>query len=155
MFGVIVAVYESEVIVNESPEKVFEFFLDPNNLEEITLPELQLKVLDAPNEVQIGTQVDFQVTRFGLDLKATHEVINIDEYCITERQVTGVLKEFEQERRFNATDAGGCCIVNTITFEPPGGLVGAMMTEKKIRASLDEAFEFQDEALQKRFGSPA
>lgn len=148
------AVYKSEVIVNESPEQVFAFFLNPNNLEEITLPSLELKMLDAPNEVQVGTQVDFQVTRFGQDLKATHEVINISEDCITEKQSKGVMKEFEQERRFNATDGGGCRIETTVTFEGPGGLIGAIMTEKKIRSSFDEAFEFQNTALRKRFGAP-
>lgn len=149
------AVYKSEVIVNESPEKVFEFFLNPNNLEQITLPSLQLQMLDAPDEVQVGTQVEFQVTHFGQDLKATHEVISIDEYCITEKQAKGVMKEFEQERRFEAADNGGCRIETTVTFEGPGGLIGAIMTEKRIRSSLDDAFEFQNNTLQEKFGAPA
>lgn len=149
------AVYESEVIVNESPEKVFEFFLNPNNLLEITLPKLQLEMLDAPDEVQVGTEVEFQVTHFGQDLKATHEVVSIENYCIIERQLKGVMKAFEQERRIEAADGGGCRIASTITFEGPGGLIGAIMTEDRIRSSFEEAFEFQNAELQKKFGAPA
>ena len=149
------AVYESEVIVNESPEKVFEFFLNPHNLLDITLPKLSLEMLDAPDEVEVGTEVEFQVTHFGQDLKATHEVISIDEHCITERQLKGVMKSFEQERRIEPADGGGSRISSKITFEGPGGLIGAIMTESRIRSSLDEAFEFQNAELQKKFGAPA
>jgi ligand-binding SRPBCC domain-containing protein len=150
-----VAVFKSEVIVNELPEKVLKFFLNPHNLVEISLPKLQLTMLDAPDEVQIGTEVQFQVTHFGQDLPATHEVISISEDCITERQIKGVMKEFEQERRFAAADGGGCRVTSTINFTGPGGLIGAIMTEDRIKSSLNDAFEFQNEALQKRFGAPA
>ncbi|MFK7818940.1 MAG: hypothetical protein AB8G99_09480 [Planctomycetaceae bacterium] len=148
------AVYKSEVIVNESPEKVFEFFLNPHSLVDITLPKLQLTILNAPDVVEAGTEVEFQMTHFGQDLKATHEVVSLDNDCIVERQAKGVMKEFQQERLIAGTDNGGCRIETTVNFVGPGGLIGAIMTEDRIRSSLDDAFEFQNQALQERFGAP-
>lgn len=148
------AVYKSEVCIKASPQAVFDYFLDPNSLVDITLPALKLKIISGPKEVEVGSVVQFSVNRFGVDFKATHEVISIDEYCITEKQTEGAMKSFEHERRFAETADGGCRIENTITFEGPGGMMGAMMPEKRILSSLAEAFDYQATKLQERFGAP-
>lgn len=147
------AVYKSEVCIKDTPRVLFEFFLNPNNLVEITLPSLKLKILDAPEKVEVGSIVEFQVTQLAFDLKATHEVVLLEEYCITQKQVTGPMKEFQHERRFVEVGDANCRIENTVTFERPGGMLGAVMHQERIISSLDESFEYQNSKLQEKFGS--
>jgi hypothetical protein len=42
-------------------------------------------------------------------------------------------------------------LINRIEFEPPGGLLGFLVTEDKILETLDDGFDFRRTALQAHF----
>lgn len=144
--------YTSEATISASQQTLYEFFLNPHNLPEVTIQELELTIIEAPDTVQPGSTVEFSVTRFGQELRAEHEVVSADGQAIVERQVKGMMKSWEHTRRFVAVSDAETRIENTIEFEGPGGLIGVMMTEAKIRAMLEEGFEYQHERLQQKFG---
>lgn len=147
--------YKSEVVVKTGREEVFEFFLRPENVREVTLPELKLTFLEAPDRVQAGSTIEFEVTHLGQSLKATHEVTEASDFCIAEKQVSGAMKSWVHRRTFEAISDSECRISNEITFEGPGGLVGVIMNEDRIRGSLDKGFAYQNAELQQRFGRDA
>ncbi len=144
--------YTSEVTVQSSQKTLYDFFLNPHNLPEVTVPELELSINSAPDVVEAGSSVEFSVTRFGQEIHAEHEVVAADGQAIVERQVKGVMKSWEHTRKFVAVSASECRVENTIEFEGPGGLIGVMMTEAKIRKMLDDGFEYQNEQLKQKFG---
>lgn len=145
------AVYKSEVTIRNTRDTLYEFFLNPNNLVDVTLPELKLNIVAAPERVEAGSAVEFEVTHFGQAIKAKHEVVSVEDFCITEKQVDGAMKQWEQERRFVEVDGESCRIENTVTFEGPGGLIGVIMSEQKILSTLEKGFEYQNQKLQERF----
>ena len=42
-------------------------------------------------------------------------------------------------------------LVNRIEFEPPGGLMGFIVTADKILEALDDGFDYRRQVLQKQF----
>ncbi len=145
-------VFHSNVDLPVSAEAVFRFFLRPANLVDVTLPELNLRFVEAPEEVVVGSVVEFEVTHFGQAIRASHEVVRADDLCIAEQQIKGVMKSWEQSRSIVPVSDTACRVENTITFEGPGGLVGVIMNEDRIRASLDKGFTFQNQRLLEKFG---
>lgn len=143
--------YSSEVTINNSKETLYDFFLNPHNLPEVTSPDLQLKIIAAPDRVEAGSLVEFSVTRIGQELKAEHEVVTADGDAICEKQLKGMMKSWQHTRQFVAVSDSECRIENSIEFERPGGLLGAILTEAKIRAMLDEGFEYQNDQLKRKF----
>lgn len=144
--------YKSEIVVGSSRETLFEFFLHPENVREVTLPDLELTFVEAPDKVEVGSTIEFEVTKFGQKIAAKHEITRADDFCIQETQVSGAMTSWCHTRRFEAVADDRCRIENEISFEGPGGLVGVIMNEGRIRAGLDEGFEYQYEQLKERFG---
>ena len=50
---------------------------------------------------------------------------------------------------------GGVRVTDRITFAPPGGMLGLLVNERKIRESLEEGFGHRHHELEKRLGSSA
>ncbi len=144
-------VYKSEVSIKSSREVLYSFFLTPNNLPEVTVPELKLNIIQAPEAVEAGSVVKFSVTQIGQEIHSEHEVIVADGETITEKQVKGVMKSWQHERKFVAVSESECRIENTIDFEGPTGLVGVIMNEQRIRKMLGEGFDYQNEKLKEKF----
>jgi ligand-binding SRPBCC domain-containing protein len=69
--------------------------------------------------------------------------------------VDGPLKLWLHDYIFERDTAGEQVIlINRIEFEPPGGLLGYIVTEEAIRDKLDDSFEHQRDVLQKKFAKP-
>ena len=65
--------------------------------------------------------------------------------------VEGPLKLWMHDYIVEPNPAGGVSLVNRIEFEPPGGLMGFIVTADKILEALDDGFHYRREALQKIF----
>ena len=61
---------------------------------------------------------------------------------------------WEHEHLFEAI-ANGTRVTDRITFLPPGGMLGLLISERKIREALDEGFGHRHYELEKRFGTPS
>jgi ligand-binding SRPBCC domain-containing protein len=71
---------------------------------------------------------------------AVHEVIEFaSPERFVERQIEGALKLWVHEHLFEA-DGETTHIIDRITFEPPGGLLGLLATEDRILEQLEKGF---------------
>jgi ligand-binding SRPBCC domain-containing protein len=144
------AVFEDEFIVNCPVQKVFDFLLRPANIVRVADPSVGLKFIDPPEVVQQGTRLSFQILAMGQVQKAEHEITLVTPpSLIVEELRKGVMKKWRHEHIFE-DQAGSTRIIDRIEFEPPGGILGFLVTESKILEALEDS-HFQRQQLLKKF----
>ena len=73
------------------------------------------------------------------------------EKLIVVEQKQGPLKRWVHANHFEATDTG-TRIVEKIDFEPPGGLLGYVITADAIRKDLEKLLAYREKKLKEIFG---
>jgi ligand-binding SRPBCC domain-containing protein len=108
----------------------------------------------APERLSLGARLEFRVQAYGVIRSVAHEITQWDELNrFVELQVKGPLGAWEHEHLFEATPRG-VTVIDRIKFAPPGGILGLIVNERKIRESLEEGFEHRHIMLEKHFGTP-
>ena len=129
---------ETSLAMNCSPEAAFEFLVRPKNLLKIIPTDLGFSFLEVPEQLELGSRIEFQITGYGPVQRFLHEVISLEHPTgFTEHQVTGPLKRFVHEHVVESNGSGEVWVIDRVEFEPPGGLAGFLLTEKRVRESLE------------------
>lgn len=145
--------FESRTLLKATPEQVFEFILQPANLELIAPPESQFVFVNPPKVIELGSRLTCRVQAYGMVQQLSYEIIElVSPLRFRELMVEGPLKLWKHDYIVEPNAAGGCSLVNLIEFEPPGGLLGFVVTADKIMDALDDGFHHRRGALQKVFG---
>jgi ligand-binding SRPBCC domain-containing protein len=130
-------VFESAVDLACSPQQAFEFLARPANLLLVTPPDVNMTLVDAPERLTLGSKITAKVSKFGVPQKITNEVTAFEEGVgFTDVQVSGPFKKFEHTHRVEPAGSG-TRIFDRIEYEAPGGLVGLLLTNKKIQEYLE------------------
>ena len=144
------AVFETSLVLNITPEKAFDFLILPVNIARISPPELGLKFVEPPDALSFGIQFEVKVQAWGTVQTSVFEVIEFERpHCYIEKQVKGPMKSWVHEHRYTLNSDGQTIISNRIEFTPPGGLVGLLVTEAKIIDNLEDGFYYRHQQLRK------
>ncbi|MGV2332812.1 MAG UNVERIFIED_CONTAM: DUF3390 domain-containing protein [Planctomycetaceae bacterium] len=122
----------------------------PANLPEISDPEIELEILKAPELVVAGEKIVFRVTAMGLRQRMTHEYLLATDLEIHESLVEGPLPVWRHRQILEVVGEQQCRLTDEVTFETPGGLLRFVLTEERIRESLETGMSFRYEALAER-----
>ena len=117
------------------------------NLPIISDPELELEILSAPEIVTLGQRIEFRITAYGFKQRATHEYVIVEELQITENQVDGPLRAWNHAQQIEVVSSTQCRLHDHIIFEPPGGMLGYLLTESKVLASIQDGMQIRYETL--------
>jgi ligand-binding SRPBCC domain-containing protein len=128
-------------------DEIFTFFTRPINLLKLAPPELHLELLDGPELMQLGSRLTWKGRRWGFSQKIIQEVTKFESAkLIVEEQKQGPFARWVHAHHFTATEAG-TSIREEIHFEPPGGLLGRLISADFIRKDLDKLFAFRETKL--------
>jgi len=142
------AVFEHEHVLPCRVEAAFDFLARPANIVRLTEPEAQLSFVDEPEVISAGIELEFEIRAFGMPTSLVHAIIDVDRpRRIYERMIHGPLNDFEHEHLFEEHD-GGTRLVDRICFEPPGGMIGLVLTEQRIHSSLEKSFKYRRQQLE-------
>lgn len=142
--------------LNVRPEIAYDFLTTPRNLIHLSPPEVQFRLIEAPTEIVVGVQFEFEVTAMGMTQQSIHEIIEVESPTrFVEQQVKGPLKSWLHEHRFEQLDDASVRVDDLIEFQPPGGLAGFVMNERRIREGLEQLFAFRAETLRQMLESDA
>jgi len=142
------AVFEHEQTLPCDVERVFDFLTRPANVVRLSLPENELTFLTAPEVLTAGAELEFEIRAYGQRQSVVHEIVELDRpRRVLERMVHGPLEDWEHEHLFENSPEGAR-IVDRITFEPPRGLIGLLLTEQRIMSSLQRGFAHQRRLLE-------
>lgn len=146
-------VFESETVIAAPPEEVFHFMIQPERIKQISPPEMGLKFVDAPEILKLGDTFQFLVQTMGQLQKIRHRItVFEDPHLFVEELIEGPLPKWVHTHSFAGTAENGTVVVDKIDFEPPGGLIGLLMTESRILDHLEDGFHHRHQQLERLFG---
>ncbi|MCA9008575.1 MAG: hypothetical protein KDB01_02455 [Planctomycetaceae bacterium] len=137
----------SSTILECSAEALRTFLGRTSNLPQISDPELELEILSAPEIVAVGQRIEFRITAWGFKQRATHEYIIADPLQIIEDQIEGPLRAWKHAQQIEIIDANQCRLTDYVEFQPPGGMLGYLLTEAKVQASIQDGMQIRYDAL--------
>jgi ligand-binding SRPBCC domain-containing protein len=131
---------------------LFAFLTRTKNLVQLAPPELHLELLTSPDILMLGSRLVWKGRRWGVSQQMTHEVATFDkEKLIVVEQKKGPFARWVHANHFEATDTG-TKIVEKIEFDPPGGLLGYLVTADAIRKDLEKLMAYREKKLKELFG---
>jgi ligand-binding SRPBCC domain-containing protein len=141
---------EASVSINCPADRAFDFLTKTANLLHLVPDELRLSVINAPPQLALGSRMELQILAFGPPQNVTYEITDYSRPDrFTETQVKGLLPRYVHEHLLLARSNDKVLITDRIEFEPPGGLMGFMLTADRLRTTLDRGLSHRHTALKR------
>ena len=148
-------VFESRTELNASVDQVFNFIVRPANLQAIAPPDMQFVFVQPPEIIALGSRLTCKAQAYGMIQQLTYEIVDWKSpHQFREKMVEGPLPHWLHDYIIEPhANSDLVTLVNRIEFEPPGGLMGFIVTAEKILDALEDGFDYRRKALQKQFAT--
>ncbi|HSG32200.1 MAG TPA: SRPBCC family protein [Thermodesulfobacteriota bacterium] len=132
------------------------FFSNPSNLEQITPPELGLKVKsETADKMYAGMIIEYDVTPLaGIKQTWVTEITQVDylNYFIDEQRF-GPYKFWHHQHKFKKLSDNTTQAIDIVNYSLPLDPVSRIINNLFISKQLNRIFEFRKQVLEKMFGS--
>jgi len=139
-----------ETIVSEPLDRTFAFFSDAANLERLTPPWLNFRIITpGPIAMREGTLIDYRIVLHRLPIPWRTR-IDVWEPGVrfVDRQTIGPYRWWHHEHRFEEV-AGGTRVIDHVEFVPRLRWVSGWM----VRRDVERIFAYRQETLPRIFGA--
>jgi ligand-binding SRPBCC domain-containing protein len=132
--------------------EVFDFFSRAENLEVLTPPWLNFKILEVnPQPIRQGTLIKYSLRVHGIPLRWTSEIVEWEPpHRFADLQLSGPYKLWRHEHRFETRD-GGTLISDTINLALPLGILGELAYKIKVHSDVQGVFAFRENKIRTLF----
>lgn len=141
--------FKSELWLPLKPEELFPFFADAGNLDELTPPWLNFRIVTPrPIEMRAGALIDYRLRVRGLPLRWRTR-INVWQppHRFVDEQIRGPYRLWVHEHTFEVRD-GGTLARDQVRYAVP---FDWLLHRWLVRPDIEEIFSFRTEALRNRF----
>ena len=134
--------------------KVFPFFANAHNLQNITPPWLGFEVLTPePIEMRAGLRIDYRIRLHGLPLRWQSEITAWEPpFRFVDEQRRGPYQLWHHEHLFEERDGGTLCI-DKVHYRAPGGPLRPWIERFFVRPDVERIFRYRTEKLRELFPS--
>ena len=135
-------------------EAAWDFFSNPQNLKEITPPELHLVVKnELPSKMHSGTLICYRVKPLlGIPVHWVTEITHVEEgRLFVDVQRFGPYRFWHHQHHFLQID-GGVEMRDIIHYKLPLGPLSFLADSFVVSRQLHRIFSYREEALAQRFG---
>jgi ligand-binding SRPBCC domain-containing protein len=140
--GVAVPIFEASSEFACTPHVLYDFLIQPNNLTRLSPPDINLRLIEGPERVLVGSRLIVEGRYLGMRQKLTIEIVALDPgRLVADEQIKGPFRRLRQERRLSASSVG-VLLEQRVEFEPPGGLLGLLATPQRIREYLADMHDY-------------
>jgi ligand-binding SRPBCC domain-containing protein len=142
--------FHSELWLPLPPGKLFPFFADASNLEALTPPWLNFKIITpAPIAMREGTLIDYRLRVRGLPLRWRTR-INVWQppHRFADEQLRGPYRQWIHEHAFELQGGGTLCR-DAVRYAVPFDFI---LHPLFVRRDIAKIFSFRQEALLAKFG---
>jgi ligand-binding SRPBCC domain-containing protein len=149
--GVTIHLFESELGLPSPRGKVFPFFADARNLQVITPPWLNFKII-TPGEIPMGAGalIDYQLRVHGLPVRWRTEITAWNPPDgFTDEQRRGPYRLRRHTQAFFGKNGGTLCH-DRVEYALWGG---ALINRLFVRRDVETIFKYRTEALKKYFAA--
>jgi uncharacterized protein (TIGR01777 family) len=142
----------AEQWIPQKPEEVFHFFSNELNLEKLTPPFLNFKVLGkSTDQIQESTLIDYKLSLYGIPLSWRTKIEVWDENKqFVDMQLKGPYKKWHHTHDF-IPYAGGTLLRDTVLFKLPMGFLGEVFSGPKVQSDVTKIFAFRRQIIFKEF----
>ncbi len=143
-------VLERRQIIERPREEVFEFFADAGNLERITPPELNFKIISAqPIDIKQGAFIDYKLKLRGIPITWKTEITGWSPpHDFTDTALKSPYKQWIHLHTFEENENGETVMQDLVRyrlpFEPLGDLAHWL-----VRRELNYIFDFRQRTVAK------
>lgn len=140
-------------IIARPREEVFEFFADAMNLEEITPPELNFKIIsEQPIDIKEGALIDYQLSLRGIPLTWKTEItLWKPPYEFVDTALKSPYKQWIHLHKFSVGEKNETIMEDIVRyrlpFEPLGDLAHFI-----VKRELDYIFDYRYKVIEEKFG---
>ncbi len=134
-----------------APEEVFAYFSDAFNLENLTPPWLQFRVLTpAPIAMRTGTEIDYRLRLRGLPLQWRSRISDwTPPFRFVDDQITGPYRRWHHVHMFEAQECG-TSVIDVVEYASIGGRLAQSLF---LRRDLRGIFTYRQQRLADLFGA--
>lgn len=136
---------KAEMTVDQPLETVFQFFADARQLERITPPWLNFKILTPmPVEMKAGLLLDYQISIHKIPIKWRTEIASWEPpYRFVDQQLKGPYRLWHHEHTFEEVD-GKTLVKDRVQYKPIGG---ALVHSLFVKRDLAKIFTYRQEQI--------
>jgi len=142
----------AEQWVPHAPEKIWPYFCDETNLEELTPDFLSFKVLGKSTpEIGEGTLIDYRLRLNGIPMGWRSRIENWQPArCFVDTQVKGPYSYWRHVHEFVPL-AHGTLMRDVVRYRLPLGWLGSVVAGRKVESGVDEIFAYRAARIAARF----
>lgn len=142
-------ILRSSVVLEHSREALFEFFSDAFQLEQLTPPWLNFKILTpAPIKIQTGCLIDYTIRLRGIPIRWKTEISSWDPpFSFTDRQLKGPYLLWEHLHTFE-TVPEGTLASDEVRYRVFGGRI---VNRLLVQRDLEKIFTYRRERMLELF----
>jgi ligand-binding SRPBCC domain-containing protein len=136
-------------------EELWDFFMQPSNLMQITPPEVKFKVLSKPEEIKLmkqGLIICYKISPFlGIYMNWTTEITELKEKeFFVDVQISGPYKKWIHRHNFKAIE-GGVEMTDELEYEMPFGFLGKIAHTLFVQKQVEKIFKYRKGKLDELF----
>ena len=130
--------------------EIFPFFADAANLEALTPPWLNFRILSPrPIPIRLGTLIDYRIVVHGIPFRWQSEITAWEPpHRFVDEQRRGPYRLWRHEHRFLERD-GGTSIGDTVQYAV---LFDPIVNRWLVRPDIEGIFDFRTEKMRELFG---
>lgn len=134
--------------INKPRPEVFPFFAEVKNLEDITPPNLNFKVLNSSTDnIKQGTIINYKLKIDGIPIRWQTLIKKWDPpHLFVDNQEKGPYKKWYHIHNFEDL-AGGTLMTDQVDLEIPLGIVGYSAAAWKVLSDVNKIFKFRNEII--------
>ena len=142
-----------EQTLNATKNELWEFISRPENLNEITPPEMEFTIVsDVPDEMYSGLLIQYEVK---LPLLGTSDWVTEIKHIIPGKQFVdeqriGPYSFWYHYHGLQETE-DGIKMTDQVSYQPPYGILGKMVNRLMISQQLDSIFDYRRKVMDERF----
>jgi hypothetical protein len=141
-----------KTVINRPIEEVFEFFSKAENLNLLTPPELQFKILTPlPIKMKAGTLIDYKIKLNGIPFLWKTEISTwkVNE-CFVDQQLKGPYRVWHHTHSFKSID-GGTEMTDEVKYLSPGWFLEPIIQVLFIKKKVESIFDYRNQKLKEIF----
>ena len=143
------------ITLNATPEQLWAFLATPANLNQLTPPQLQFKILtELPDQMTNGLTILYavRIPLFGTRRWLTEiKHIRAGEYFVDEQRL-GPYRYWYHEHRLEPVGEAQTRMIDRVSYQLPFGVLGLLVHKVWVKKMLEQIFDYRSERLAKLFG---
>ena len=143
----------TSLLVPRPHTEVFAFFADAGNLQRITPPWVDFRIVSPlPVAMRVGALIVYRLKVHGVPLRWRSRITVWDPpHCFVDEQLQGPYRRWIHTHRFRAVP-GGTAVDDEVEFSVPGGrIIERLFVRRDVRA----IFKHRQQAILDVFDAPA